>query len=230
MIVYSNSDSYGVLSTGVTYPKLLADSLNAKVINAGLPGSCNQRIIRTTVRDLTQLRNKTDEPVLCLICLGFLMRGEWWDNTRPSIGTDGHFRSFQIHASKNIDNNVIQEYMKQWYRVYDDEATQTNLLMELVLLTNWLKSKNIKYIIFAGNNVTYKEIDYNDVFIKDFSSVIFSDKDVLNIHNFSFVKYCCDRGHVPFDFDLYQNHGHHGEAAHKEFANFLLEHYNERRH
>lgn len=232
MIVYSNSDSYGVESTGQTYSEFLASALDAKVINAGVSGSCNQRIIRNTVRDLIKIKQQTKEPILCLICLGSTIRGEWW-NPKKKItpgDTDGHFQSFQIYANKNSDTLPIREYMEQWYKVYDDEAMQTNLLMELVLLTSWLTNNNIEYIVFAGNHVTYKEIDYNDVFIKNFAELIFADKNILNINNFSFVKYCCGRGHVPFDFDQYKEHGHHGQDAHKDFANFLLEHYNERRH
>lgn len=225
MIVYSNSDSYGVLSTtNSRYSDFLSQELNAKVINSGKNGSCNQRIFRTSIRDLIKLRaSEPEEEILALVCLGALHRTEWWNpDYRPRDNEiDGHFCSLQIH---NL-NKTHPTYAKEWFKVFDDEAEQTNLLMNLVLFTTWLKNNNIKYIIFAGNNVTYKKISYDNLFIKDFSDKIFNDPGILNINTVSFTKYCLDLGHVPFDYDLYQEHGHHGELAHKDFAKFLLQLY-----
>ena len=231
MIVYSNSDSYGVMSTGLRYSEFLAQSLDAKSVNGGKGGSCNQRIFRTTVRDLSTLRQQTDEPILCLLCLGSLIRGEWWNEAKRPLPneTDGHFESFQIFSAGNPAHPIC-DYMNQWYKLYNDEAAQTDLMLQLTLLTSWLTSNNIEYIIFAGNTVTYKQIDYNDVFIKDFATPIFADKNILNLNKFSFVTYCIEHGHKPFDYDQFKEHGHHGEPAHKDFANFLLELYHERRH
>lgn len=231
MILYCNSDSYGVMSTGLRYSDFLAQSLNAKVINAGLPGSCNQRIFRNTVRDIIKLRQKTTESILCVICLGSLIRHEWWNSLKKPgpTDTDGHFESFQVHGLDN-KKHLAAGYIDQWYRVYNDEAAQTNLLMELVLLTAWLKNNNCDYTIFAGNNLTYKPLDYSDIFIKDFASTVFADDKILHLNTFSFTQYCLDKGHRPFDFDQWGIHGHHGEEAHSDFANFLLENYNERRH
>ena len=231
MIVYSNSDSYGVMSTGLRYSEFLAQALNAKSINGGKEGSCNQRIFRTTIRDLLKLRQETNEPILCLLCLGSLIRGEWWNELKKLTPneTDGHFESFQIHAV-DFSNHPARAYMDQWYRVYNDEAVQTDLMLQLTLLTSWLKNNKIEYIVFAGNTITYKKIDYNDVFVKDFATPIFADQNILNLNKFSFVTYCIEHGHKPFDYDQFKEHGHHGEPAHKDFANFLLELYYERRH
>ena len=231
MIVYSNSDSYGVMSTGLRYSEFLAQALDAKSINGGKSGSCNQRIFRTTVRDLSKLQQETDEPILCLLCLGSLIRSEWWNEAKRPLPneTDGHFESFQIFSTGNY-THPIRDYINQWYKLYNDEAAQTDLMLQLTLLTSWLTSNNIEYIIFAGNTVTYKQIDYNDVFVKDFATPIFADQNILNLNKFSFVTYCIEHGHKPFDYDQFKEHGHHGESAHKDFANFLLELYYERRH
>ena len=231
MIVYSNSDSYGVMSTGLRYSEFLAQSLNATFVNGGKEGSCNQRIFRTTVRDLSKLRQQTDDPILCLLCLGSLIRGEWWNEAKRPLPneTDGHFESFQIHGVDSLAHPA-RAYMDQWYRVYNDEAVQTDLMLQLTLLTSWLTTNKIEYIIFSGNNITYKKIDYNDVFIKDFATPIFADQSIFDLNNFSFVKFCLEQGHIPFDYDKWKEHGHHGESAHRDFANFLLEYYHERRH
>lgn len=228
MIVYANSDSYGVCgTTDNRYPEFFAQELGAKLINSGKSGSCNQRIFRTSIRDLIKLRESNpDEEILTLVCLGALHRTEWWDiKYQPKYNeTDGHFRSLQVFS---LDNNSPQ-WVKEWFKIFDDEAEQTDLLMKLVLFTTWLKNNNIKYIIFAGNNISYKKIAYDDVFIKDFSNKIFNDPDILNINNVSFTKYCLSLGHVPYDYAQYQENGHHGEPAHRDFSKFLLQLYNSR--
>jgi hypothetical protein len=231
MILYCNSDSYGVMSTTTNrYSEFLGKDLSAsKIINAGKNGSCNRRIIRTTLRDLIHIKetNPTDN-ILAVICLGSLIRTEWWDvNYKPANSEfDGHFQSLQIHSNTNNKNKIFTAYLEEWFRLFNDEAEQTNLLTDLVMLTSWLTANDINYIIFAGNSVTYKKIDYADVFIKAVSKKIFNDACILNINNFSFVKYCLDHEHIPFDYKLYGNHGHHGEEAHKDFAKFLLNFYN----
>jgi hypothetical protein len=214
------------------YSEYLGELLKTNtVINNGLSGSCNARIIRTTVRDILDLRKNNNDSILAVICLGSMIRNEWWnvDKTLPAGFKDGHFESFQIHGIHGIENNQrlpYYRYAQEWYRHYDDEAEQTNFLKELVMLTSFLKQQNVNYIMFAGNNVTYKLIDYQDIFIKSFSDYVYSDPRILNLNTFSFTQYCLEKQHVPFDFDQWGNHGHHGDLAHKDFANFLFDHYN----
>ena len=228
MILYCNSDSYGVLSTTRhRYSEFLGKKLSCQqVINNGLSGSCNNRIIRTTVRDLTTIRLQNPKtPILAVICLGSLIRNEWWNLQKPVVGNDGHFESFQIFSATEGAKQAYTSYAKEWYRLYDDEAEQTNLFVQLVLLTGWLKQNQIEYIMFAGNSITYKKIAYDDIFIKEFADKIFSDPAILNINDFSFTKYCLSKGYCPFDYDQWQEHGHHGESAHKDFADFLHDFY-----
>ena len=162
-----------------------------------------------------------------MLCLGSLIRGEWWNETKRLLPTetDGHFESFQIHGVKN-NQQPYYCYANEWYRHYSDEAEQTNFFKELVMLTSFFKQQNVNYIMFAGNNVTYKLIDYQDVFIKSFSDPVLADPGILNLNNFSFTQYCLQHKHVPFDQDQWGIHGHHGESAHQDFAKFLFTQYN----
>jgi hypothetical protein len=233
-ILYCNSDSYGVLTDtpdGNRYSDYLGQMIKAEqVINNGLPGSCNQRIIRTTVRDLLQIKSQNaNGSILAVICLGSLYRNEWWDpDFKPPFWCqDGHFQSFQVAGfSTRIEKHKEHyQYAKEWYRVFNDEAEQTSLLMWLNLLTAWLQTNGINYIIFAGNTVTYKKIDYNSIFVKDFAATVAADVRILPFHDFSFASYCVQQGFKPYDFDQYQNNGHHGDLAHKKFAEYLFSHY-----
>jgi hypothetical protein len=229
MLLYCNSDSYGVLSTTKNrYSEYLAQLLNADtVVNNGLPGACNARIIRTTVRDILDIRKNNNDSILAVICLGSLIRNEWWnvDKKLPAGFKDGHFETFQIHGVNNQQLPFYQ-YAMEWYRHYDDEAEQTNCMMQLVILTSFLKQQKVDYIIFAGNNVTYKPLDYQTPFIKTFAEQIQDDPDILDLNNFSFTQYCLQHQHIPFDKDQWGINGHHGDLAHQDFAKFLFNYYN----
>ena len=230
MLLYCNSDSYGVLSTTKNrYSDYLGELLQADtIINNGLPGSCNARIIRTTVRDILDVRKDNNDSILAVVCLASMVRNEWWNpnKTLPNGFNDGHFESFQIHGVENNQRLPCYRYAQEWYRHYNDEAEQTNLFKELVMLTSFFKQQKVNYIIFAGNNATYKLIDYQDVFIKSFSDHVHADPGILNLNDFSFTQYCLQHKHVPFDQDQWGIHGHHGEAAHRHFAEFLFTQYN----
>jgi hypothetical protein len=229
MLLYCNSDSYGVLSTTKNrYSDYLGELLQADtIINNGLPGSCNARIIRTTVRDILDVRKDNNDSILAVVCLASMIRNEWWNpnKTLPNGFNDGHFESFQIHGVKNNQRLPCYHYTQEWYRHYNDEAEQTNLFKELIMLTSFLKQQKVNYIMFAGNNLTYKPLDYLSPFIKTFAEKIQDDPNILDLNNFSFTQYCLQHQHVPFDKDQWGIHGHHGELAHQDFAKFLFNHY-----
>ena len=56
MIVYVNGCSYATVSDGKRYSEFLAESLGATAVNAAVSGSCNNRILRSSQRDLINLK------------------------------------------------------------------------------------------------------------------------------------------------------------------------------
>lgn len=231
MIIYSNSDSFGVVSTGKVYSEFIAEHLNARLINRGLPGSCNTRIFRTTVRDLLELKQQTDEEIVVLISYAGLFRNESWHNDREPVDNDGHFYSFQIgDYKKNIFDfwsDEIQNYAKSWFSQFTEEAEVTNLLCELILLTGFLRDNKIKYLIWSGPQTEcIHPVDSDAPFISEFYKKITSDPRVfLPYDQISFCTWCTSRGYVPMDFAKFGKYGHHGEEAHKAFAEHLLKNY-----
>ncbi len=215
MILYANSDSYGVLSTGKTYADFIGEKLNAKVINNGLSGSCNDRIIRTSVRDLLEIK---EQEVLAIIGLAHTNRTEYWSDT--ALGNDGHFKSIQ---PTNTLGGIAAAARESHIRFYNDEAEVTKLFLDLILFTSFLKLHNIKYLIWEGT-MNQKPVDFTTPFIHHFNEQIISDSNILNLFDFSFAKYCAIiKKHIPYDYNKYQINGHHTEAAHKDFADYIIE-------
>jgi len=243
LLVYSNSCSFGASGQGHTiYPELVANNLTAQLINRGKDGSCNRRIIRTTLRELNELKKK-HKNILVLIGLTFISRTELWQPWLPVTDNDGHFSSIMINHNKidwsisglidtimpNIEQLAdpqIQEYYKQWLTHYHPESELTNLLIDLIMFTGWAKNANINYCIFSavdvlpGNN----KVGYNSPFINSLRNEIEADSCIIDPWNFSFGGYAFAHGLKPKDYNRYKHHGHPGEEAHTLFADFLLTH------
>jgi hypothetical protein len=239
MIIYSNSCSFGATNKNFpVYSEIIAKDRNAQLINKGIPGSCNRRIIRTTLRDLNEIKD-TDN-IIALIGLTFISRSEIWRPDLPAVDNDGHF--YQIKPTQKLSwqngliNTIvpdihkkvdveISDYYKEWILHYNRESQMTELCTDLVMLTGWLQSKGITYKIFS--NVDKLEgseyIGYNSPFINSLYNTILKDKGVIDPWNFSFGTFAQENGLRPIDEDVYGVHGHPGEKAHKLFAEYLTE-------
>jgi hypothetical protein len=255
MIVYSNSCSYDsadtlkthggttdVNSNRKTYSELVAASLCADHTWGGKNGSCNRRIIRTTLRDLIKIK-QYNEPVLALIGLSFISRTELWQPSIVAGESDGHFHSINIQHKKfhwkdgliktkieniheHVENIAIKEYYKNWLAHFQPEASVTDLLADIIMLTGWAKQHNIPYIIFANANKlpSGPDVGYESPFINSLITEVDHDPNIINLREFSFTSYAHDCGFKPFDYDLYGPHGHPDENGHAIFAKKLLAH------
>lgn len=237
MIVYVNGDSYSAISNGKTYADFLGELFDCSVINSSISGSCNSRIFRTSLRDLMKL-TKDHQDIAAVNQLSFPLRTEIWDKdiTNNRFGNDGEFTSIHTVTSKtwfynreSMTNSKYQKYVEQWLTWYNIEAETVNLLKEILLLTTWLKYNKIKYVIVSGP--LQEPVDLESTFIKSYFDAVSSDSNVINMFENSFTEWCNKQGHVPIDDYTQEIHGktyiigHHGTAAHKDFANFLFENY-----
>ena len=243
LLVYANSCSFGAANQGhKIYPEVVAETLSAQLINRGQPGSCNRRIIRTTLRDLVELKNQ-HKNILVLLGLTFIARTELWQPWIEPIDNDGHFSSIMVDYKK-IDWSInglldtivpdiskladpkLQEYYKHWLDHYYQESAMTDLLIDLIMFTGWANNNNINYIIFSSVDVLPGDdkVGYNSPFIQSLKYEIENDKCIINPWNFSFGSYALNSGLAPKDYHLYKQHGHPGQEAHVLFANFLLRH------
>jgi hypothetical protein len=237
MIVYVNGDSYTKISDGKRYSDFLSEHLNCPSVNAAISGSSNGRILRTSLRDLIKLKQTHDE-IVAVISLTFPLRTEIWD---PDVNdnrfvNDGEFVSIQTTQSKRwfYDNESVspsryQGYIGEWLRWYNIEAETVQLLKEILLLTTWCKHSKIKYVIFSGT--LQEKVNLESPFIQPFYLEVSKDTNIIDIFTNSFTEWCISRGHIPIDEFTQEIHGttyiigHHGEAAHRDFANFLFENY-----
>ena len=141
MILYVNGDSYSAVSNGKRYSDFLGESLGRKVINNAIPGSCNDRIFRTSLRDLIQLKLQYSD-VIAVISLSFPIRTELWDQhiKNNKFSNDGEFTSIQPVTSKDwyldktISEKKYKEFCKQFLTYYNIEAETVKLSKKKLIL------------------------------------------------------------------------------------------------
>lgn len=245
MIVYSNSCSFGATTTYPVYSEWIAKHFDSGLINKGKPSACNRRIIRTSVRDLLEIK-KQHSDIICLIGLTFITRTELWQPNIPADSNDGNFHSITVDFKKlnwvdGIANAIVpdihqyaaadvQEYYKQWLLHMNKEAILTDLATDIIMFLNFCQTQNIKLLLWS-NTQTWPagpEIAVNDVFFQTLYQTLISSTMVIDPWQFSFRDYALQQGFRPIDEDRYGPDGHPGSQAHESFAQYLLKYIKEK--
>lgn len=190
MILYSNGCSYTanmVLAPEQKYPYLLSKKLNYNLKAAAIAGSCNRRIIRSTIRDCINLSKQ--EQVFALIQLTHLHRTEYagsrtTDNQYKYSYDENQFEYDMYEGLKPNDYAGLPGRVKDWaemgFSLHNDDAEFTRLCSDVLGLAAFLRSKNIKYCIFTGPaiNLNIRDTLYSELKL---------DNNVLDLFEFNML-------------------------------------------
>jgi hypothetical protein len=146
MILYSNGCSYTAnfdLTVDQRYPAIIAKRLGCKYQEAAEPGSCNRRIIRTTIQDCLKLQG---QDVLALIQLSHLGRTEYPSQENP---LDDPFFSIKSNDTVYAPEDA-KKYAEYYWRLHSDQQMLINQVTDLIGLVSFFKQQNIKYLIYLG--------------------------------------------------------------------------------
>ena len=245
-LIYCNGDSYSdeTLHSTLrdnTYVNFVANKLNGFAINAAISGSCNRRIIRTTLHDVIQQRKlNPTQKIIALIGLSFELRSEIWvenvENNRPSVESNfrTHIFSQQINWKANLlsgtdiasqnqtkqDEKFFKKFSEGRAFFFSPYAERINLLSDLIMLRSLLESLNIDFLIFQSPRAEKLESDYLLDFLK---KEIVTDKRFFDFETFGFTDWCHEqKKFTPMDFLDRPAIGHYGPDAHKAFAEQIL--------
>jgi len=174
------NDPHIFLESQNQYCDFFKEKYNFNVINRGAPGSCNRRIIRTTLRDCLQFNSDT----FVIIQLTDLNRTEitaednWWQN-------DDFFDPSQqeiCQSIKPIDHNtkLYKNYIEEKTKLVHDKQLFDDLMVDLLLLTEFLKSRNIDYFIYTHALIVDKNFVPHE---SSFYQKVSSDNQVNDFFN-----------------------------------------------
>jgi hypothetical protein len=137
-------DSYRIKNF---WPKLLADKYNLPVVTGAYPGASNDRILRTTVRDVIMLRKHGRTPFV-IVCWSQLHRFEL-----PEPNEE--WRSFVSPAEGHLPKCITD----LWSNWSTDQADVIKWCQQLILLDAFLKQSNISYFGSTVFKDTYSQLE-----------------------------------------------------------------------
>jgi len=184
-ILYVNGCSYTAnqaLEPHQRYPKILADHYGWELIDRSHPGSCNDRIIRCTMRDCISLLLQ-QKPIVALVQLTHVPRTEYagtpTEQTQWKYWQDHYFESIKPNEP-NLPGKV-SEYMKLHMLLHNQQAATIKLMVMLTGLTSFFQNNNIKYLIYNG------PADCNGFDPEDFYEFLSQDSSVLDLKTFNML-------------------------------------------
>jgi hypothetical protein len=240
-LIYCNGDSYSnekyhTSLRGNTYANEVGRKLNGYVLNKSITGSCNRRIVRSTVHDIIHQREiNKDQPIIALIGLTFELRNEYWiDELTPVLPEESNFLTHTFSSQpdwksrllqhKQFDNTIRNEkvnkdfhdlYSKGRAFFYSPYAERINLMCDLLLLKHLFDSLDIKFLVFQCPKAERLEKEY---LLDFFQSRLYEDVRFINLETFGFVDWCYENEFTPLDYQDRPRIGHYGPEAHAAFA------------
>lgn len=243
-MVYCNGDSYSdhryhSSLLNQTYVNHVANYTNGFAMNKAISGSCNRRIIRTTLHDMIQHRSlHPTQKTIALIGLSFELRSELWaDHIVDTVPEESNFVthtfSGQLNWRENLLNNkdiesenefkfeqkFFNEYSRARAYFFSPYAERINLLTDLIMLKLTLDSLKVDFLIFQSPKAEKLQNDYLLDFLK---TQISSDARFFDFENFGFCDWCSEQKFIPLDSLDRPGIGHYGPDAHKAFAEQVL--------
>jgi hypothetical protein len=243
-IIYCNGDSYSSDQIHPslkekTYANVVANYCDGFVINSAIRGSCNRRIIRTTLHDLMVQRQQNPlQKIIALINLSFELRSELWvDDLVALIPPESNFVTHTFSAqlnwrenllgNKDIATNIKYGLDKTFYEKFSQGrafffspyAERINLLADLIMLTSTMQKLKIDYLIFQGPAAEKLDSDY---LLDFFKQHIETDTRIFDLETFGFCNWAHQQGFVPLDSLDRPTIGHYKPDAHYAFANNVL--------
>lgn len=239
-IIYCNGDSYSNEKyhpslKGKTYANVVSDYSNGYVINKSINGSCNRRIIRTTVHDMILERklNPTQQ-IICLLGLSFELRSELWhDSNNLNLPEESQFRTHTFSSDldwreKLLNNNTLfQGSEEKFLNKYSDGraffyspyAERINLLCDLIMLKSMFNDYNIDFLVFQCPIAEQLKSDH---LLDTFKNEIFKDPRFFDFETFGFCQWAKEKSFIPLDMLDRPEFAHYGADAHASFANEIL--------
>jgi hypothetical protein len=243
-LIYCNGDSYSDETyheslSGSTYPYTVASHCNGFVINKSISGSCNRRIIRTSLHDLILQRQiNPNQQIIALIGLSFELRSEIWiDQKVSNISEESNFVTHTFSGQINWRENLLQGHSIEtpnrykldsiFYEKYSQGrayffspyAERINLLSDLIMLKFTLDSLGIDFLIFQSPKAEQLESDY---LLDFFKQQLSTDNRFFDLEKFGFCNWCHISGFTPIDLLDRPEIAHYGPDAHHAFAEQII--------
>lgn len=218
--IFINGDSYSAPNNHKVYGDFLSEKFNVPVKNFALPGSNNQRILRSSIEYLNELKSEYKNP-LVIIGWSFIRRIEVWyygNNEKLLRTMPDSAQSRLITLDRVI--GAGEATLEQKALINEDLFVHKQLIdfyTNLYMFAHTLESQNLSYLFFSAARNTDCPI-HCFPYINSLSQVqwIANNKNVYKLHEFCIMNWAKEH-----DNDSHPVTGHLSELGHKKFAELL---------
>lgn len=223
-----NGDSYSASGAIPSYSIFLGQSLNLPVTNLARPGSSNDRILRSTLEEVINLKKQNKNP-LVIIGWSFIRRLEvWYYGTNKDVFSripDIDITGPDYQQSRFITLDALiklnEATLEQKCLVQDDlfiHKHLTDFYTNLYLFAHTLDSLNVKWFMFsAAKNVESKINCFPYIESLEHVKWCQQQSNIYKLHDFCILDWANEN-------DPYCNSvtGHLSKSGHEKFTKELL--------
>jgi len=216
-----NGDSYSAPNKFKVYGDYLGEALGIPVKNFAIPGSNNDRILRSTIEYIQDIKQEYTKP-LVIIGWSFIRRLEVWyyGKDKKTIRQMPDNDQSRFITLDHLLNNGLAT-LEQKALINDDLSLHkqlTDFYTKLYLFGNLIESLGLDYLCFSGAKNTECPI-HCFPFINSLYQVqwVTQNKNFYKLHDF-----CIQKWAFKNDKDCDSVTGHLSEQGHKKFAELLI--------
>jgi hypothetical protein len=217
-----NGDSYSATTKHKVYGNFLSEHFGVPVKNFARPGSNNQRILRSSIEYLQEVKSEYQNP-LVIIGWSFIRRLEVWyyGNNQQLLNQIPDSADSRFVTLDRVIN-AGEATLEQKALINEDLFIHKQLMdfyTNLYMFAHLLESQNLSYVFFSGAKNTDCPI-HCFPYIHSLEQVKWVEKNtnVFKLHNFCIMEWAMEN-----DSNCHQVTGHLSELGHKKFANFLID-------
>jgi hypothetical protein len=227
--IFINGDSYSAKKPEhLVYGDFISQELGIPVKNFAVPGSNNQRILRSSIEYLNDIKSQYQNPLI-IIGWSFIRRLEvWYYGTNQTVlrripdtahVLEEHRQPKLVTLNMLLDLN--EATIEQKMLVNEDLFIHKSLVdfyTDLYLFFNLLEKKELDYFWFSAAHNT-------DCPIHCFPYIESLDQVQSVAHNpkiYKLHEFCIRDWAKQNDPDSHPVTGHLSETGHKKFAQFIL--------
>ncbi len=225
-LVYANGCSYSTPgNTRKVHANYVADQVNGFLINNSIPGSCNRRIIRTSLYDIIEQKKiNPTQKLIALISLTFELRSELWLENRVAVKEQEQESNFVTHTFTDNNKHIphtkfFEKYSEGRAYYYSAYAERINLLTDLLMFTATCNKYNVNYLIFQSPMA--EKLEHEHV-LDFFKKEIKQDTRIFDLETFGFLDWAYEKKFNPLDMLDTPEIAHYNSDAHKAFAQQVL--------
>jgi len=223
--IFINGDSYSAANNdSKVYGEFIADHFGIPLHNYAVPGSSNDRILRTSIEYLELIKKEYQNP-LVIVGWSFVSRVEIWEERddlailKKVLDQDlfPGTKFITLDYLLNSSAVTIEQKAIATYDAYHHHKQMMDFYTNLYLFSHLLEFLKFDYLFFsAADNRKFFASDYPSIEQYWQAKWVRQNQRIHDLSNFN-VKHWANK-HDP---DC-KTTGHLSQTGHKEFANVLL--------